>query len=512
MNKCRYCQADLAENGTFCPSCGKNNAEETPQEYTPTVAVPPEKLVIPEAKSETAPEAAPEAKAEEAAPAEQAPEQSAAPAEIKEGAKATPGKIALAVGAVVLLIAILAALILSGMGGKAEDDAAASVPVETTAAAVEETAPPATIPADGNPGDETCKGSYTVTDEQMLAAKDLVVASVGGNTLTNAQLQVYYWMEFQTFMSNYGYYAAYMGLDYQLPLDTQLYPEGDLTWQQYFLKCALQNWHLNQSIAIAAENAGMQIAPENQQILDGMEADLQAMADNNGMTLEDLFYRNFGPGTGLAEYKGVQELYMKGAPYYTAETEKFVPTEEELEAFYAEHEAEYAEGGVSKEDLYVNVRHILVGPQGGTADENGVVSYSEEEWEACEAKAQEILDQWLAGDKTEDSFAALANEKSEDGGSNQNGGLYENVYKGQMVEPFETWCFDESRQFGDYGLVKTDYGYHIMYFVKSHPQWKYFAESDWVTEQTNKMTSSLMDANPIEIDYASIVLGDVKLG
>jgi hypothetical protein len=34
-----------------------------------------------------------------------------------------------------------------------------------------------------------------------------------------------------------------------------------------------------------------------------------------------------------------------------------------------------------------------------------------------------------------------------------------------MVAPFEDWCYDESRKAGDYGIVETDFGYHIMFFV-----------------------------------------------
>ena len=64
----------------------------------------------------------------------------------------------------------------------------------------------------------------------------------------------------------------------------------------------------------------------------------------------------------------------------------------------------------------------------------------------AEQKAQDILDEWKAGAATEDSFAELANEYSEDPGSNTTGGLYEQVYQGQMVTEFNDWCFDPARQ------------------------------------------------------------------
>ena len=74
--------------------------------------------------------------------------------------KATPGKIALAVAAVVLLGAMLFGMIAVGFGADEE----------ITAEAAETASEEATIPADGNPEDETAKGSYTADDETVRAA------------------------------------------------------------------------------------------------------------------------------------------------------------------------------------------------------------------------------------------------------------------------------------------------------------------------------------------------------
>ena len=111
-----------------------------------------------------------------------------------------------------------------------------------------------------------------------------------------------------------------------------------------------------------------------------------------------------------------------------------------------------------------NARHILVSFEGGTTDENGTTTYSDEEKAAAKASAEELLALWKNGDANEESFAALANEKSTDPGSNTNGGLYEDIFPGQMVESFDNWCYDASRKVGDTGIVETSYGYHVMYF------------------------------------------------
>lgn len=109
----------------------------------------------------------------------------------------------------------------------------------------------------------------------------------------------------------------------------------------------------------------------------------------------------------------------------------------------------------------VNVRHILIRP----VDEDADGTISDAEKAAAEEKINGIYDEWKAGEATEESFAALANEKSEDPGSNTNGGLYENIFKGQMVSEFDSFCFAQHDS-GDTGIVYNEStGYHLIYFV-----------------------------------------------
>ena len=116
-----------------------------------------------------------------------------------------------------------------------------------------------------------------------------------------------------------------------------------------------------------------------------------------------------------------------------------------------------------------NVRHILVGFEGGATDENGTTIYSDEEKAAAKAEAEEILNQWKSGDATEESFAALANEKSDDG-DGTTGGLYENIVpSSNFVENFLNWALAD-HAVGDTGIVETKYGYHVMYFVGDSEQ------------------------------------------
>ena len=141
-----------------------------------------------------------------------------------------------------------------------------------------------------------------------------------------------------------------------------------------------------------------------------------------------------------------------------------------------------------------NVRHILVNFEGGTTDETtGAVTYSDEEKAAAKAEAEEILAGFKAGEATEASFAALAAEKTDDTGSAANGGLYEDIYPGQMVASFEDWCYADHKT-GDTGIVESEYGYHIMYFV---------GDSD-VTYRDFQITNELR-SNDVNAWYTALV-------
>lgn len=154
----------------------------------------------------------------------------------------------------------------------------------------------------------------------------------------------------------------------------------------------------------------------------------------------------------------------------------------------------------------VNVRHMLAGFEGGTT-ENGTTTYSDEEKAAAKEKAESWLQTWEDGDATEESFAALANENSTDTGSKTNGGLYENVYPGQMVSAFNNWCFDENRKAGDTGIVETSYGYHVMYFVGQSDETyrEYLIKNDLTSEDYTNWYNALVDALDMTVGDTSYI-------
>lgn len=147
-----------------------------------------------------------------------------------------------------------------------------------------------------------------------------------------------------------------------------------------------------------------------------------------------------------------------------------------------------------------DVRHILVKfPEDDNAQAKEEADAEEVTDKELYAKAQDILNEYLEGEKTEDSFAALAVKYSEDGNA-ADGGIYEDVTEGRMVAEFENWALDADRKYGDVDIVETSYGYHIMYFIDSEvTTWSDTIRNDLATEKYSKLAEELEKGENVKI-------------
>ena len=345
--------------------------------------------------------------------------------------------------------------------------------------------------------------SYTVdaadlTDEVL----DREVAHCGDDRLTNRELPYYYWQQYYSFASTYSSYAAYL-IDATTPFDQQMCVFDDtLTWQQYFLQGAVSTYKSVSALWQDARLNGFQLGQEDQDYLDSLGNNVTVSAASYGYESADAYLQTaYGPAATMTGYHDFVERYLTASAYLQSLVEAKSYTEADISAYFDENADTYAASSIEKSDVnMVNVRHILIVPE----ETNDDGTYTDAAWTAAEQKAQALLDEWKAGEHTEDSFAFMAAENSADPGSAANGGLYEEVYPGQMVDAFDAWCFDAGRQPGDTGIVKTDYGYHIMYFssVCEHPYWYVRAESDYLNrlsaETSEEVSAKFEEAESVQ--------------
>lgn len=391
---------------------------------------------------------------------------------------------------------------------------------------------PETIPADGNPNDVTCKGSYTGQPDSSTEA-----ARIGDAVLSNEQLSVYYWAEVAQYCV-----SETPAPDLSRPLDAQECEIDDsvASWQQFFLRRALNTWHSAQALILQGEEEGLPVEEAYQPDLDNYEKYMsgmpatkylyrhqkafqpntkhQAWLDAIGETLETLAaQRGYESVEAMAEkafgtspeaLKEAMESYNRGYMYFTNLTYYVELTEEDIELAMAELAGENA----AEVGECVDLRHILLIPEGDEVKvaADGRVTCPEESWTACQEKAQGLLDDWAkpVNHPTWATFAAMARKYSQDTGTALDGGAYHWVRKGQLMEEMDQWCFEEGRAEGDTVIFSSPYGVHILYFAGSKSVTQAKAEERATEGKQADIVQVARRAYPMEVDYKAITLSE----
>ncbi len=477
--KCKNCQTELEEGVTLCPSCGEEN--------------------IPEVE----------------AVAEVTSEEAAAPQTMEKGMDKT--KLALiiaAIGAVALLGIGLIMITLFGIRGGWEKDkldatTLADIPPADTTTAVTTPQPTEYVPGDG----VLQKHSYSIDSfAENPQLQDAVVARVGENTLTNRQLQMYYWMQFYEvwnyYYSQYSYYTPYyIGLDYTLPFADQPIPDGSMNWEQYLLELSINTWQRYLVLGTMAKDAGFTLSQESLAELDSIRTEMEASAKDRGLDSADaLIAQEMGEGVTVDDYIDYMKLYYLGEEYFGQVYEGVEYSQQDLEDYYAANLEALTTAGLTKEAGYIgDVRHILIMPEGGELDANGNKVYTEDALQAALQEAENIKAMWDNGGKTEALFIDLTGKYTQDTGYEYNGGLYTDIYsESSYVPEFKAWAIDPDNKAGDCEIVRTDFGYHIMYMIGNEPVWERVCRQEYLSEYCTKLIDDQVAKYPLEVDYENI--------
>ncbi len=158
-----------------------------------------------------------------------------------------------------------------------------------------------------------------------------------------------------------------------------------------------------------------------------------------------------------------------------------------------------------------DVRHLLVAFPETEKDEDGKeIKLTDAQKAETKKKAQEILDEYLKN-PTVEKFIELTKKHTDDVDSKGNpnrDGLYEEVSdNGQYVEAFTNWAIDPARKAGDTGLVETEYGYHIMYYVEANEAtWYVTVKNEIFAEKFAAQTDDVIIELMKNIDTDSLLI------
>lgn len=119
----------------------------------------------------------------------------------------------------------------------------------------------------------------------------------------------------------------------------------------------------------------------------------------------------------------------------------------------------------------------------------------------ADGNGQEILDEWAAGEASEDSFARLADQYNVSYADIQEGGLIKGLAPNQLAAELAAWLSDETRKHGDTAAI-TPEGYsnsYIFYYVGTgEPVWKVTIRNTLIAQFKSDYVSSLTEGLTVE--------------
>ncbi|MCZ8521433.1 MULTISPECIES: peptidylprolyl isomerase [Paenibacillus] len=243
-------------------------------------------------------------------------------------------------------------------------------------------------------------------------------------------------------------------LDYSAVIAT--YKGGQLTYGEL-------DRYMNMEAVLSPGSEGYKEQPEYQEniakriisirilssrLSEADRAALQPKVDEQFSKFKEDFAKSGGDLAALLAAKGLEEKELRG--YF----EGMKSVEAALKAGVTDESLKAAYDAKLKEDpnafTTASVRHILI----GLTDGQGKTIRTKEE---AKKKADELTAKLRAGG----DFAKLAKENTEDPGSKDTGGLYENAPVSSWVEAFKKAAVElELNKISD--PVETEYGYHVM--------------------------------------------------
>ena len=285
------------------------------------------------------------------------------------------------------------------------------------------------------------------------------VAIVGDNVITSEEFTYYFSQNVQNTMMQYNYQTQDVNSFLSMSL-------GDSTVGDMIKQQTLSQVVQIEVILQEAKKEGFK--PDKAKMDEAwgfMEQSINQGATSYGMSANDFCKEVFG--TSLNKAKQFDNNLFT-VQRYMDEKIKAIPVDDaELATYYEANKVNFD---------YNVVSHILVLCE--KEAEDSVVKEKEK-------AAQDILGKVRAGE----DFATLAKEFSEDTGSKDAGGIIRVQQNGQMVPEFEEWAF--SNKLGDTGIVRTDYGFHIMKMNEIYDSLEAQKENIKITFQSEKYQTAI---------------------
>ncbi len=289
---------------------------------------------------------------------------------------------------------------------------------------------------------------------------------INGEEVNKVEFDYVYNTSKNNYITQYGSYLSYFGLDTSKDLSTQMYSET-LTWQDYFEQNAVESLKQNKALMAEAKAAGFTYDTTDE--YNTFKETIKTSAAAAGVSDKEYVRSIYGSYATMGRIEEYVKNDMVMNAYYQKLQEDNAPSDDEIQSYYEENKATYdsvdyrlttieADLPTEPTELADPVEETAADTTGSTDGTAATDSTQDTAYQPSDAEiAKAMEDAKVLADDAEQTVA-------------KDGEAHENEKKSSVNYLISDWLFDDARKAGDTTVITNDnsHCYYVVAFEKRY--------------------------------------------
>ena len=289
---------------------------------------------------------------------------------------------------------------------------------------------------------------------------------VNGEAVNKVEFDYQYNLTKNNYITQYGSYLTYFGLDTSKDLSTQMYSDT-LTWQDYFEQNAVESLKQNKALMAEAKAAGFTYDTTDE--YNTFKETIKTSAASAGISEKEYVRSIYGSYATMGRIEEYVKNDMVMNAYYQKLQEDNAPSDDEIQSYYEENKATYdsvdyrlttieADLPTEPTELADPVEETAADTTGSTDGTAATDSTQDTAYQPSDAEiAKAMEDAKVLADDAEKTVA-------------KDGEAHENEKKSSVNYLISDWLFDDARKAGDTTVITNDnsHCYYAVAFEKRY--------------------------------------------
>lgn len=289
---------------------------------------------------------------------------------------------------------------------------------------------------------------------------------INGEEVNKVEFDYVYNTSKNNYITQYGSYLSYFGLDTSKDLSTQMYSET-LTWKDYFEQNAVESLKQNKALMAEAKAAGFTYDTTDE--YNTFKETIKTSAAAAGVSDKEYVRSIYGSYATMGRIEEYVKNDMVMNAYYQKLQADNAPSDDEIQSYYEENKATYdsvdyrlttieADLPTEPTELADPVEETAADTTGSTDGTAATDSTQDTAYQPSDAEiAKAMEDAKVLADDAEQTVA-------------KDGEAHENEKKSSVNYLISDWLFDDARKAGDTTVITNDnsHCYYVVAFEKRY--------------------------------------------